>query len=237
MHLLYLIVLFSGGSKVFILYCKDTTIGSVTGDQFCEYAFQLAEFLSQCGGIECSIDQYECDLQCNWNFWTQTKIKESRFVALILSPLLIKELLSGAHTCLYMKVGKFFSDSIANSICAPKFVPIFLNGCEPVSGDMSEWLPPGLVMSRHFRLQNFSQFINDIDPPEGNNLTPEEFSLRLSRGLAEPKNENLAEFVKFLLGRQGELRPSLPQNPVLIHSPRSSPGRHCHQHAHGVCEV
>lgn len=229
----------SGGAtnKVFILYCKDTTLlasHNVSEDLFCEYALRLAQFLDQCGGIKCDIDQYERLYQHNWDIWLQTKISECVFVVLILSPVLFKELSTGTHTCVEMKNGRFFCDSIVNTVCAPKFVPVFLNGCEPLSGTVSDWLPPRLKMASCFRLQNLCQFINELDPPEGNDMTPEEFSRMMSSKFAESKYEKLAEFVKFLRGEQGVPRLDPPQNPVHIPSPRGSPGPHRHQQIQGL---
>lgn len=128
-----------------------------------------------------------------------------------------------------MKEGRFFSDAVANVICSPKFVPIFLNGCEPSSGNVAGWLPSGLVMGSYFRLRNFAQFYNELSPPEGNTLTPEEFSQRMSYSLADPKYESLATFVRYLRLEQGVARPEAPQIPVHIPSSQNSPG-----HAQGL---
>ena len=215
---------------MFILYCKDTTLiasHDISGDQLCKDALALADFLMYCGGIDCSIDQYENESQHNWNLWTQRKIKESKHVILIVSPLLNEHLLNGKHTDVHMKNGPFYSDGITNMIYAPKFVPVFLNKCVPLSGNFADWLQFGLRMCSYFHLQGLAQFVAEMSESE------EDFFQQMTRRLAEDRYQELARLVRFLRGEQGVAKPDPPFNPVPIPSLQCAPSPHGYQSTQG----
>ena len=209
----YLVI--AGPTNVFILYCKDTELASahgVTVDKFCGVILKLADILTKCGGIICSMDMYEKEPQQNWNIWTLNKIEESKYVVMICSPMLKNYLSTGIRSDVNMFQGRFFSDAVVNSITSPKFIPVFLNEYKHLSP--KSWIPLQLLMSRIFHLENVGKFYDDV----GMSTQPDSSILnrQLSRALGQPAYRELAEFVQYLRGNQAVAPPERPAEPIFI---------------------
>ena len=217
--------IFAGDSKVFILYCKDTTIPNISADQWFESILQLADLLNRCGRIKCSMDSYVQQPQTNWNRWTMDQINESNFVVLVMSPMLSSGLYSSEHRDLAMENGRFYCDSIANMVQAPLFVPVFLNGCEP-EGNLRDWLLPSLAMGSSFKLHNFADFVRGSDSGmDDDSQSDEAFHRYIEQTLAEPRFRSMASLISHLRGEAGIDRPPQPAVPVAITHHHASPGR------------
>lgn len=198
--------------KVFILYCKDSSLHESYGiseEEFCQAVVELADILVSSGGIECFVDFYEKNEQLNWNRWTEKKISESAYVLMVCSPQLIRHLKSEGRSDIRMYKGMFFSDTVVNTITAPKFVPVFLNNCEP--RDLKYWLPPQLHTSRQFQLRNLSELHQSINPDIYNEA---ERRLRLIHGLKDSQHQELASLLRYLRGECEVVPPESPQQLV-----------------------
>ena len=208
---------------MFILYCKDKSLQNSHGipvEMFCEDVLELADILGHCGGVSCSLDQYVNEPQANWDLWTQNKIKESTFVVMVCSPMLIHHLSDGRRTEVDMHKGRFFSDTVVNCVCAPKFVPVFLNGCEPKSRPLTTWLPNQLRMATYFQLRNVRAFSTAVNPTE---MDPAELVQRLIQYLTRPEYKTLAYFIRYLRKQPDIVPPEPPKELVPVPSPKNSP--------------
>ncbi len=174
----------------------------MTPDDFCKDVQELADILSSCGGITCSTDFYEKGNPGNWNIWTQQQIETSNHVVMIASPQLYQHLSKEERTDVEMERGKYFSNTVINTIEAPKFVPVFLNGNEPQSP--KHWLPLQLHMSTWFLLRNVREFYNAVDM-HGEHTEP--LREKFSRHLQDPKYRSLANFILHLLGEHNVVAP------------------------------
>lgn len=220
------------GIKVFILYCNDTMLQEqyrTTDKEFCQDVLELADTLVYCGGFQsCSADFYEIDEQQNWNVWTQRKIEESTCVVMVCSPQLMWHLSQKERSDVHMERGMFFSDTIVNTIMAPKFVPVFLNDCVP--RNPKDWLPPQLHAARKFQLRHLRELFQALHAVD---YTEEERNHVLLENLEKPEHKDLARLVVFLRGEKQVVRPEAPRNPIAIprlKSPRDSPTRHVTAH-------
>lgn len=171
-----------------------------------------------CGGIECSVDFYEQDEQPNWNNWTQKRIAESAHVVMVCSPQLIRSLKSDGRNDVRMFKGMFFSDSIVTTITSPKFVPVFLNNCEP--RHLKLWIPPELHASRQYRLCHIRELHQSINPDE---YSEDERGPRLYQSLQDSKHQELACLIRRLRGERDVVPPQPPQHSIPISPPRISP--------------
>lgn len=222
--------------KVFILYCKDTLLQEshhTSGDEFCQDILELADILTLCGGLSCSVDFYEQDEQQNWNLWTQQKIQDSKHVIMVCSPQLMQhlQLRTGGEqhhqqqhqqqrNDVMMSQGLFFSDMVVNSIVAPKFVPVFLNHCVPPTNPRA-WLPPQLHAARHFKLERLRELFQTVFD-ENQNYSLEEQTQVLFRSLQEPAHREVGRLVRYLRGEREVVPPQMPRIPVPM--PVGSPG-------------
>lgn len=199
--------------KVFILYCKDSSLHEshgISGEKFCQDVLQLADILTCCGGIECFVDFYE-DEQPNWNRWIEKKISESTYVLMVCSPQLMWHLKSEERSDVRMYKGMYFSDTIVNTITAPKFVPVFLNSCEP--RDLKDWLPPQLHTSRQFQLRKLSELHESINPDI---YSEAERRPRLIHSLMDSQHQELASLLRYLRGEHEVVPPQPPQQLVPV---------------------
>ena len=190
------------GNEVFILYCKDTSIPNIKSDDWSHTVFCLADLLSHCGRIKCTIDYYEKQAQGNWGVWTEERIKESNFVVLVMSPLMAHGLRHPSHQNLPMERGLFFLDSVSALISAPQFVPVFLNDCLPPSLDLNDWLPPKPTMGSMFHLHNFFELVNGYteyssEPGEEEDA---KFYRYIQASLPNPRFATMASLVRHLRG-------------------------------------
>ena len=195
--------------KVFLLYCKDQL------EYSCDDVVKLADILTSCGGIQCCADFYEEAhvRPPNWNTWTVNKIEECDSVIMVCSPELKRLLSSGKRCDVHMKNGKFYSDAMVDSITAPKFVPVFLNGCEPVGQELKNWLPRQLLSTRQFHLQNLSEFHQSVYCPH---YSQRERDQVVFQNLGFPKFCEVASLVKLLRGEPEVVRPGMPHCPIPI---------------------
>lgn len=207
-------------TKVFLLYCKDTSLKrshGVSGGDFCEDVLKLANILTCCGGINCSVDFYEKE-QENWDLWTQKKIKDSTYVLMVCSPQLMEHLSYGGEKDVKMYKGMFFSNTIVNCIEAPKFIPIFLNGYEP--RNLKSWLPAQLHASRCYRLRGLRAFYQRIDPER---FGEEERNLRVTVNIQKPQFRELAELVQHSREEHTMVPPKYPAVPIPLTCLNNSP--------------
>lgn len=197
-------------SKPFILYCKDKSLKDsfgVSEDDFCHYALQLADVLNSCGGIDCSVDLYEEELQQNWSLWTENKIRECTPVIMVCSPQLFHSFtLSGGKQLVEMYKGSFYNDCVVNCIAAPKFVPVFLNECRP--NDLQDWLPSQLHAGQKFCLSHLREF-HELLYPKHQTASFNRNKL-VSDNLELPKFHEIAKLVLFLRGENQDSRPESP---------------------------
>lgn len=181
---------------------------------------ELADILVYCGGFQsCSVDLYETE-QPNWNQWTQKKIEESTNVVMVCSPQFIQHLSQRERRTVQMHNGLFFSDTVVNSIVAPKFVPVFLNHCIPAAP--KDWLPPQMHAASTFWLGNLRELFQDIHAQE---YTDVERNQVLSQRLTDSKHKEVARLVGYLRGEREVVPPIPPIIPVQLppRSPHNSP--------------
>lgn len=182
---------------------------------------ELADILVYCGGFQsCSIDLYEVDEQPNWNIWTQKKIEESTYVVMVCSPQFIRMLSQRERRDVRMHKGMFFSDTVVNSIVAPKFVPVFLNHCIPVHP--KDWMPPQLHAARYFWLRYLRELLRDVQAQDYSDVERNQI---LFQKLRDPKHGELARLVGYLRKEQEVVAPTAPRVPVQLpsKSPHNSP--------------
>lgn len=194
---------------MFVLYCKDTDQVHVTdSDSFCRDIHKLERILSYSGGITVTIDISE-EFQQNWDRWTQEKIRESDYVIMVCSPMLIQHLNSsqGDRRDVSMYIGRFFHDTVVNTICAPKFIPIFLNECKPRS--LKEWLPAQLHMATIFELSTVREFHDNFIGGAQSDVVIMD---NIMKGFSHPRHARLADFVRSL---RGDPPPSTPPRPPI----------------------
>ena len=139
---------------------------------------------------------------------------------MVCSPQFFHHLSQGGRGNVQMHKGMFFSDTVVNSIIAPKFVPVFLNDCIP--RQPKEWLPPQLHAARHFWLGNLRELFQDIQAQEYTEL---ERNQVLAQKLTDPKHKEMANLLRYLREVPEVVPPAPPQVPVQLppRSPHSSP--------------
>ena len=184
------------------MYCKDTSIPNVTTHDWSHNVINLSAMLSHCDRIKCTIDYYEKQAQENWDKWTLDQIGESNFVVLVMSPMMAHGLCHPSHQSLPMEKALFFCDSVSALVRPPKFVPVFLNDCIPLSHNLSEWLPPRLTKDNLFHLHNFSEFVNCYkeNPLEVEMWKDLAFQNYIERSLMDPLFDAIASLVHHLQG-------------------------------------
>ena len=192
--------------KVFILYCKDQSV-----DDYCNDVVELSKVLVSCGGIECYTDFFEKEHQQNWNSWTEKKIRECDHVIMVCSLLLYELLFSEGRCDIPMLTGKFFSDTVVNSIIAPKFVPVFLNEYE--SKSLTKRLPSQLHSSRHFCLPNLKEFYHSVFD---HHSSLENRSIIVSQNLGFRKFRDVASLVQYIRHEDTVPQPEKPQHPIPV---------------------
>ncbi len=211
---------------MFILYCKDDSIPGVSADQWAESVYHLAEFLNQSGQIRCTLDYYEANPPPpNWDKWTSDRFMESNFVILVMSPLLADGLRSGQRRSVSMAYGQFYCDTVYRFLHGSLCVAVFLNGCEPRSGDVTEWLPHSMAMARYFKLHNFADLVNGFDQESDDQAEEDNdrFHQYLQKSLYEPRFSSMVELVGHLRGQSGMERPPEPKKIVTL------PSQHIHR--------
>ena len=196
-------------TNVFILYCKDTelqTSHGITAEKFCRDVIKLADILTWCGGINCSMDAFEIEHKSNWNQWTVKKIQEATHVIMVCSPQLMEHFSFDGKNDVMMYKGMFHSRAVVNLIQAPKFIPVFLNNCVPP--DLKLWVPAQLHTSRLYCLRNLRALHQHLSS------SSEERTARLAQCLQDPRNQKLVDLVRRLRSEHDVIPPESPACPI-----------------------
>ncbi len=197
---------------MFILYHKDSDLQqshNISADDFVDCVLDVARILNSVGGFKLSCDLFHQEDVANWGTWTETKIKESRYVVLLCSPRLCTALrYPERHAQLDTGRGSFFTNSIVNLIQVhpEKFVPVFLSNCVD---DRTRWVPNALLAAAKYTL-DIDKFADLLRSESG---SPEYYQEVLD-ALQMQQFQEWDRLVRHLRGASHEVPPPPPSQQI-----------------------
>ncbi len=197
---------------MFILYHKDSDLQqshNISADDFVNRVLDIARILNSVGGFELSFDLFHQEDVGNWGTWTETKIKESRYVVLLCSPRLgtaLRHPVSRENRQLGTERGSFFTNSFVNLIQfnPEKFIPVFLSNCVD-----ERWIPNALLAAAKYTL-DIDKFVDLLQSEPGS----QEYYREVFDALQMQQFQEWDRLVRHLRGASHEVPPPPPSQPI-----------------------
>ncbi len=196
---------------MFILYHKDSDLQrshNISADDFVSRVLDMARILNSVGGFELSFDLFHQEDVGNWGTWTETKVKESRYVVLLCSPRLgtaLRHPVSRENRQLDTERGSFFTNSFVNLIQfnPEKFIPVFLSNCVD-----ERWIPNALLAAAKYTL-DIDNFVDLLQSKPGSR----EYYGEVFDALRMQQFQEWERLVRHLRGTSHEVPPPPPSQP------------------------